>query len=189
MSAVQAEGVGITDRLAAHVAQTRFAQLPAAEIDAAETSLLETMAVAVAAVGAPGVDACLELARQGHGGHSALWLTGEPALPGRAAFANSVAAAALDYDSLHHHAVAHSDIVIVPAAVAVAQQRNCDGRELLAAIALGNDVLCRLALGTRGEYRGWFFTSVYGVIAAAAVSARLLGGTCGRSATPWAWPS
>jgi len=169
--------------LAQHLAGTSFAQLPANAIDAAKESLIDTFACALAGRGAPGTDGVLAVCRTGQAqGRSRVWSSGET-LPGRqAAFANSVFAAALDYDSVFHDGVVHSDIVVVPTAVAMAETLGCSGDALLAAIALGNDVLCRLSLATRGQRKGWFFTSIYGVLVSAGVTARMLGGDARRVA-------
>ena len=167
--------MSISEVLARYIAETSYDKLPQTEINAAKESIVDTVAVAIGAAGAPGVTETLNVSRRERAtGVSSIWQTGELTSPRQAAFVNSVHAAALDYDSLHHLAIAHSDIVIVPTAIAVAEDARSTGKELLAAIAVGNDVLCRFSLATKGDYRGWFFSSVYGVIAAAAVTAKLL---------------
>jgi 2-methylcitrate dehydratase PrpD len=174
--------VTISETLADHVARTGYDALPAGAIRAAKASLLDTLAVTIAARAAPGVQQVVKLAT-GDGGRaaSAIWTHVERVPPRAAAFANAFAASALDFDSLHQEGVAHADIVIVPTAVAVGEDRGVSGKDLLAAIAVGDDVLCRLC-GSTCLNAGWFYTSLYGPIAGAAITAKLLGGNRSRIA-------
>lgn len=160
--------------LAQHVFRTTFADLPSPAITAAKRSLVDTLAVAWAARSAPGV---LESARGSmagqEGASSTLWHAGSKASVRSAAFVNSVAASALDFDSVHP-AAAHADIVSVPVALAVGEAAACSGKEVLTAVALCSDLICRLALAS-GANSGWFYGSLYGVSAAAAITAKLRG--------------
>jgi 2-methylcitrate dehydratase PrpD len=168
--------------LAEYVAQASYACLPPAAVRAAKASLVDTLAVAIAARAAPGVSEVIDLAVQ-EGGRpaSSLWARQQRVPPRAATFANGFIASALDFDSLHQEGVAHADIVIVPAAVAVCEELGASGKALLTAIAVGDDLLCRLCRSTRLN-TGWFYTSLYGPIASAAITARLLGSGSSRIA-------
>ncbi len=91
-----------------------------------------------------------------------------------AAFANSAYGAALEFDSLHMQTALHPGIVIVPAVLAAAESASRDGRSVLLGVALGTDLICRLAQCTR-KNEGWFYTSLHGGMAAAAVTAAVFG--------------
>lgn len=161
--------------LAAHVAKASFDALPPVAAEAARRALVDTLAVAWGARGASGVAAGMAVASSAHQpATSTLWQTGTKSSPRAAAFANSVAAAALDFDSIHPGAAIHPDIVCVPVALSVGEMIGASGKDLLAAIAMGSDLICRLALSTRAN-SGWFYTSVYGPIVSAAITAKLLG--------------
>lgn len=172
----------ITDILAQFAVETRYRDIPGTALDAAKRSLLDTMAVAIGARDAAGGREALDLAiEEGGKPESSIWVS-EKKVPARSAtFVNSLLASALDFDSLHPEAVVHSDIVIIPAALAVAEAQGAGGRELLAAIVVGNEILCRLGCSTRLN-SGWFYTSLYGTIAGAAATARLLGGNASQVA-------
>lgn len=97
-----------------------------------------------------------------------------------AAFANAAMAHSLDYDDVHKQATVHPTLVTFPAALAVAEKiRGIKGEEFITVIALGNDLVSRIALavnaGPRGHKMDWLMTSVAGVFGSAAVSGRLLG--------------
>lgn len=165
----------ISETLARFVADTAYGDLPQAAIRAAKRSLIDTFAVSLAARVAPGVREVVDLVI-GEGGRAAssMWAAEGRVPPRAAAFANGFTASALDFDSLHPEAVVHADIVIVPTALAVSEDCGASGKQLLTAIAVGDDMLCRLAGATRLN-SGWFYTSLYGPIASAAITARLLG--------------
>jgi len=165
----------ISETLAGFVADTAYDDLPEAAIRAAKRSLVDTLAVSLAARVAPGVREVQELVIGERGRSTCSMWTLETRVPPRAAaFANGFVASALDFDSLHPESVVHADIVIVPTALAVSEDCGASGKELLTAIAVGDDILCRLASATRLN-SGWFYTSVYGPIASAAITAKLLG--------------
>src|SRR3546814_11402260 len=61
---------------------------------------------------------------------------------------------ALEYDDLHCELPIHSGVVVVPAALAVAEaQPHVTGAEVAAAILARTEVICRLARATP-SYRG-----------------------------------
>ncbi len=164
----------IEQTLAQYVTDTTYAALPATAVAAAKRSLIDTLAVAWGARGAPGVyESELAARADDDAGPCTLWLSGSKTSTRSAVFANGLAAAALDYDSIYPFAAVHPDIVAVPVALAVGESQMVSGKELLCAIAVCGDLMCRLARATR-KNTGWFYTSVYGAIAAAATTARFL---------------
>lgn len=150
-------------------------RLPERAADAIHRSLIDTCAVAWGARTATGMSSISALAAsEGGTPQSLLWDGSGRRVPSTAAaFHNGCYAAALDFDSLHPD-VSHIDAVVIPAAIAVAQQVGADGRSLIYAIAAGTELAYRLARAGQAP-RGWFRTSIYGVFGAAAASARLLG--------------
>lgn len=167
----------ISGRLAQHVVATRLEDIPAAAVDSSKRLALDTLAVAWAGASAPGVrEACELLAEEGGRAESSVWAFGGR-LPARAAaFINSTSAAALDYDGMRatERGSVHADSVVLPAALAVAERAHASGRDFLAALVLGNDVVTRLGAASQLPHRGWYHTSIYGIFGAAAAAARLL---------------
>ncbi|MDS1139006.1 MmgE/PrpD family protein [Pusillimonas sp. SM2304] len=172
----------VSSLLARHVAGTRYESLPADAVRASKALILDTLSVAWAGANATGIEqaryALSDVAQAGHESHGSacrIWgmHASAPALD--AAFVNSAAAAALDFDPLHLDAVMHSQIMTLPALMAVAQQFRCRGKDFLAALVLADDINCRLSLSAQG-HDGWFFTSIFGIFGTAAASAKLMGG-------------
>lgn len=148
-----------------------YDQLPASTIAATKRVLLDTLAVAWAAGEAGGTHAARALALRGAPGQSSLWgHRGIRRDAGAATFFNATLAAALDFDSLAGQI--HADATVAPAALAVGEQHRASGRELITALALGNELAIRLASAMRTE-RGFFHTSIAGVFGAALAAARL----------------
>ena len=157
----------LSETLAEYIAGTRFDALPPEAVAMAKRMVLDTLAGGPPGGGGAGA------AGGGGGGGPARGGGGAPAAVLDCAFLNSLSAAALDYDSLHVPAVIHPDIVTLPALLATAQSVRADGKALLAALVLADDLACRLSLSTR-EFKGWWYTSLHGVFGAAAGGARLL---------------
>jgi 2-methylcitrate dehydratase PrpD len=169
--------VTIGATLARHLSEISYDMLPPDAVFAAKRSIIDTMAVAWGARGTADVMPFTRAStREDAATTSTLWSSDNKTSAQTAAFINSVAASTLDFDGLHIRAAMHADIVSVPVAMAISEYAGVSGRAALAAVALGDDLLCRLALSTRAN-SGWFYTSVYGSIVSAGVTARLLGGS------------
>ena len=170
---------GVTAAVVAATRAISYDDLPSGVVAATKRVLLDTLAVAWAAGEAAGVNAARALALRGAPGHATLWgHRGTRREPSAAAFFNGTLAAALDFDSLAGQI--HADIITAPAALAVAEQQRRNGRELIAALALGNELAIRLA-GAMFTNKGFFHTSIAGIFGAALASARLRGLDAGRT--------
>jgi 2-methylcitrate dehydratase PrpD len=95
-----------------------------------------------------------------------------------AAFANGVAAHALDYDDMCFVSLAHPSCVLVPALLAAGEITGANARTILDAYVIAFEIECRLGLVMNPRHyhqRGWHCTSSIGTIGAAAAVARVLG--------------
>ena len=97
-----------------------------------------------------------------------------------AAHINATMAHSLDYDDVHEKAVMHSGVVVMPTCLAMAElKKDFTGRDLIAAAAVGVDMMCRLALATTPGKSpieiGWHLTTVFGFLGAAGVASSILG--------------
>src|SRR5436190_7367638 len=98
--------------------------------------------------------------------------------PQLAAFANGVAAHALDYDDMCFVSMAHPSCALVPAALAAGELTGAPGSRLLDAYVAGFEIECRLGMVMNPRHyhqRGWHCTSSIGTLGAAAAAARVLG--------------
>ena len=100
------------------------------------------------------------------------------ASPAMAAFANGAAAHAFELDDVHEEAVNHPGAVVVPAALAVAEDLHASGQDFLEAVVVGYEAMARagLAVGPVSHMLAGFHpTSMSGVFGAAAAAAHLRG--------------
>ena len=167
--------MAISDQLADHIVSMRYDDLPASAIDAARRLIIDTIGTGYAGASEPG---CGEIADMvlvdGAAPRSTLWSTGQRTSAMGAALANGTFAAALDYDSLHFDGVIHPEIVTLPAALALGEREKRSGRDLIRAIVIGGDLMCRMAMST-GRNAAWFVTSTNGTFGAAAAASIMLG--------------
>jgi 2-methylcitrate dehydratase PrpD len=100
-----------------------------------------------------------------------------------AALLNGTLAHALDFDDTHLPSVLHPSAAVVPAALAAAQVSGASGRDLLAAVAAGDELVVRVgmagydpALGNSIFFeKGLHATSIAGTMGAALASAMVYG--------------
>jgi 2-methylcitrate dehydratase PrpD len=92
-----------------------------------------------------------------------------------AAFANAMLCHGLDYDDTHSDSVSHVSTVVAPAALAAAEQLGASGRDALAAIVAGNEVVCRIGMAASGAFhaRGFHPTAICGIFGGVAAVGRL----------------
>ncbi|CDO06563.1 MmgE/PrpD family protein [Mycolicibacterium cosmeticum] len=94
-----------------------------------------------------------------------------------AAMLNGIYAHSLDFDDTHIAGGLHPGAAVIPAVLAVAEESDATGTDLLTSLAVGYEVCCRVgvALG-RGAYRrGFHPTAVAGLIGATVGAGRLRG--------------
>ena len=144
----------------------------------AKLHLLDTLGCGLAAhatgVAGEGRQAMTELGGEGQ----ATVIGGESRLPApNAAFANAMLCHGLDFDDTHSDSVSHVSTVTCPAALAVGEANGLPGRDVLAAIVAGAEVITRLGGAASGRFhaRGFHPTAICGIFGATSVAARLTG--------------
>jgi 2-methylcitrate dehydratase PrpD len=168
---------GVSRRIADFVAGRPGERVSEAAEVAAARSLLDALGVSLAATGlGEGTAAFAELARSesGRGVSTLLW-DGTRLPAAAAAFANGALAHALDFEDAVDGVAAHPNAQVIPAALALAEEHDASGAELLASLAVGCDITCRVAeiAGDRMAARGWYPPPIAGAIGATAAGAVL----------------
>ncbi|BCB92080.1 MmgE/PrpD family protein [Phytohabitans suffuscus] len=161
-------------RLAEFAAGLRTQDIPAPVLAHARDLVLTTIGVGLAGTGHPMVAAVRRtvLARPAAGG-AVLWGTPDTADAPDAAMVNATAAHVNDYDDTHAEGGVHAGAVIVPAALAAAQQRRAGGARFLAAVVAGVEVTARLGAAASHRFtgRGLHASSCCGTVGAAVAAA------------------
>jgi 2-methylcitrate dehydratase PrpD len=143
----------------------------------ARAAVYDTVACMVAGAGDEGTARLRTvIGPWGSGPASVVGATAPAAAPW-AALVNGMATHVLDYDDNVHYAMTHPSAVILPALLALAEEIDASGRQVLEAWLVGLEVQVAVGLGVnRLHYdNGWHATSTVGTIGAAAACGRLLG--------------
>ncbi|MFO1086006.1 MAG: MmgE/PrpD family protein [Reyranellaceae bacterium] len=180
-------GMTAAARFAAHALDTRFADLPDAAVLAVKTYVLDSLGVGMAGSSVEGGDGLFRVAAGWGGGASAVWGRAARLSAPAAAFLNAWQMHNQEYDCLHEGAVVHAMASVLPAALAAAEQRGCiDGRELIAAVAVGVDVAAGLGLASQAGFR-FFRPATAGGFGAVAAAGRILALDHGALQAAFAW--
>lgn len=169
---------GPSHRIATHFAGLCYAALPPPIRHAARRALLDAIGVML---GASGLSQDARPYR-----NLALGATGRARLIGGdgrstaalAALANGALAHALDFGDTFDAGPAHPHAALVPALLALADERpHLDFGMLLAALAAGGDLACRLSLAPARAYEegGWYPPPLVNLLASAAACAQFIG--------------
>jgi 2-methylcitrate dehydratase PrpD len=188
MSPPAKSDTGPTRELARWVAQLAYRDLPPRTKEVVRILLLDTLGCGVYGYATPWARTLLDWAKAGAPAHGTATVWGEAAPSLRAseaALVNGTSIHAFELDD-YHQAKLHPGAVVIPAAIAMAEQLDASGEQLVTAIAAGYEVMIRSSLAlnpSAARLRGWHLTGVCGPFGAAAACASLLG----LAAEPAAW--
>ncbi|MTJ04095.1 MAG: MmgE/PrpD family protein [Sediminimonas qiaohouensis] len=167
----------LTDRLAGFAAQTAPADIPGSARAVLRLSLLDWAAVAIAGREEPvsRITRSMLLAEAGTPRASVIG-HGTRLPPRAAALVNGATSHALDYDDTHFAHIGHPSVAVLPAALALAEDRGADWPALESAALIGLETSVRVGLWLgRGHYQhGFHQTGTAGAFGAALAAARLL---------------
>jgi 2-methylcitrate dehydratase PrpD len=173
--------VDATYAFAKNFVETRYEKLSKDLVEETKKQVLDLLGCAVGGFSKPGPKEMRELitAWGGRGESSIIGLEEKVPAP-NAAHANASMVHALDYDDVHEAAVMHPGVISIPTAIAMAEQTgNLSGRDLITAVAVGSDMMCRLGLATtpgRSPIEvGWHQTTLFGFMGAAGVAGKVMG--------------
>ncbi len=144
----------ITRQLAKFVAELDYEDIPVEVVDRAKLLVRDLIGIGVRA--RHEADSTLAMMRAteilgADGGSCGVFGDSRWFSPAAAALMNGALGHSLDFDDTHAAASVHPSAVVVPAALAAAQLPGANGREVIAAIIAGYEIICRLgqALGMR----------------------------------------
>lgn len=163
-------------KLARFAAGLRYEDLPPEVVDKAKACILHCMGVGVAAHGSAAVQRARAAILAVESGPCTLLVTGDKATPAGAAFVNcALMHARLQEDA--YHTGSHPGVMIIPAALAVAETHGSSGRDLITAVVAGYEVEAALTADfiPRSNDRGFRSSPIYGPFGAAIAAGKLLG--------------
>lgn len=170
--------LSVIDQLANFVCELDLDRVPPAVVDEARRCVLDTVGVIVAGQQSQLGRANIEHSMQAYGqGNSCILGTGFALHPIGAARVNASSGHAYDFDDTSYTGIMHGSVVVLPAALAMAEHRGVGGKLLLEAFIAGVEVEYAIAewCTTHIYYKGWWTSGVYGPLGAAAAAAKILG--------------
>lgn len=162
------------DRLSRFVCDTRLADLDPSTVTAAKTVVLDTVGAMLAGSRLPENEKLAQLAAR-TGGQGPATLLGHPGSASAvfAALTNATAGVALEIDEGNRLGGGHAAIQVVPAALAVAEERGSTGREFLESVIAGYEVTSHIGTGTKVK-KTVHSHGTWGTIGSAVATAKLL---------------
>ena len=167
-------------RLSAFAGALTYDAIPAATREAAVWHVLDSLGacVAGAAPSEPSGEAVRRLVDTwGTPTGATVFGIGARCRPEASALLNGALGQALEMDDKHGSSLARPGSTVIPAALAVAEERDLTMRDVVTAIAVGYEVMIRLGFvaGERFLERGYHTSSLLGAFGAAATVGRLRG--------------
>jgi 2-methylcitrate dehydratase PrpD len=163
-------------RLAEFATAVNARDIPRVAFERAKMSLASTVASAAMGFDIPSARIIRELDRNAGGAPaSTVWFDGTKLPPGAAARVNAVASDAAASDDSDLRSIAHIGTIVSTVALALGEQRNVSGADILAAMVVGYEIAGRIdeAL-TPGRMQRGFHGSVSTVFGGAVAAGRLL---------------
>jgi 2-methylcitrate dehydratase PrpD len=170
---------GLTRALAEQARALRLADIPGPIRDWARQCVLDYVGCAVAGASDELVGILLAEMREQGGTEVARVMGRSGRLPvASAAIVNGAASHALDFDDVNLAMPGHPSVAILPALLALAEERGASGADVLTAFVAGYELQCRVGrVIAPGHYDGLGFhaTATVGSFGSAAACAHLLG--------------
>jgi 2-methylcitrate dehydratase PrpD len=187
--------VTLASQVAEWVARVRFEDLPADIVDATKLRILDVFGLALAG-------GETRFGRAIRAGAMAVSPVGPCRIVGSgdkvgvtsAAFANASFPQALEFDDTHNESIVHMSSPSVAATLALSETRPVSGKDAILAIALSNEIACRVGVVAPGQFhrRGFHPTGLFSPFGIAYGIGKLLrldpqtlahaAGTCGSFA-------
>lgn len=142
-----AEEPAATTCLARYAAHTRFEDLTPDLVREAKRRTADVLAIGLSGSTTASGKGMRAFAHEvSPAGGSALWGSDETASAEIAAFANATMAFHLELDDVHRTSHTHPGISVIPAALAICEERKLTPKDFLAAVVVGYDVVTRVGM-------------------------------------------
>jgi 2-methylcitrate dehydratase PrpD len=170
--------LSLSKELADWVYGVKFRDLPEDVVAATKLRVLDVIGLALAGAetnfGRSVREAALAMASPGP---CRILGTGDRVGVAAAAFANGAFPQALEFDDTHVESIVHMSSPEVAAALALSETQPVPGRDLITAVAIGNEISCRVGSVSSGELhrRGFHPTGLFAPFGVTYLAAKMLG--------------
>jgi 2-methylcitrate dehydratase PrpD len=167
----------VIDRLSQYLEGSRRLEPPPQVARKAKQHILDALAAMVSGAKLRPGRLAIKYGRSQRGKREATVAATNLMLPAAtAALVTGILAHADETDDTHWGSRTHPGCAIIPAALAIGEKENKDGRSLINAVVAGYDVGCRLTVALGVRQTGWHSTHSLGGTFGAATAASLLAG-------------
>lgn len=163
--------------LAKFICNTSYDVLPAAVREEAKLRIADVIGAGLSGSKTP-VRAIEDFAvKMGGKGKATIWGSGKKTAPAYASLANGTMVFHLELDDVHRTSHTHPGVTVVPAAIALCEERGLGGKDLIASVVLGYEAAIRVGLAVSPSIyvdRTFLAPGTLSVFAAAAAAAKLM---------------
>ncbi|MBI4202208.1 MAG: MmgE/PrpD family protein [Chloroflexi bacterium] len=165
--------MGLTERLADWVALVKYEDIPPEAFDQAKKSILDYIGTTVYGSTTPLGQIMIDYTReQGGAGQARVLGTDIRTTSVNAAFANGALGHSEDFDDLGGVG-GHPAVVLTPTVLALGEELNLSGKDMLLAWVVGYEVGTRLSSNLHPD-RDWHPTAIFGTMAAAVAASKIM---------------
>ncbi|MBA66504.1 MAG: MmgE/PrpD family protein [SAR202 cluster bacterium] len=166
--------MGTTQSLANWVVSAQSSDIPEKAYEQAKKSILDYLGTTIQGSTTPLGRIMVDYSReQGGNSQARIIATDIVTTSANAAFANGAMGHAEDFDDLGGVG-GHPAVALTPTVLALAEELNLSGKEMLSAWAVGYEVGTRLSANLHPD-RDWHPTAIFGTMASAVAASKLLG--------------
>lgn len=169
----------LAEKLVKPIYGITYEELPAEVIEKVKLCVIHSLACAYAGIDERWSKAAREMTAALHpAGNASVWFSTQKSNMADAAFTNAVYAQSILYEDIHRDSNAHPGVIIVPTALAVAEETGTPMTEVVTSIVAGYEMMARIGRGTAcSEFgrRGFRPTSIIGTFGSCMTAGRLLG--------------
>jgi 2-methylcitrate dehydratase PrpD len=170
------------EALAANVLGTQFENFERPTVDAAKNRILDVIGCAIGGANAPGNQALVEIIQDTGGKpESSILIWGGKVPAPNAALVNSILSRSYDYEVMSvlvegKQYPSHPAATMVMTALAMAEATGANGREMITAMLVGDDITARILAASGIDLSlGWDGSGTYPAFGATAIAGRMLG--------------
>jgi len=168
----------LSTELARWASRVAFKDLPADIVDSTKRRVLDVVGLSLAGAETPFGHATRAAAvAMSPPGPSRVLGTGDRVGVTTAAFANGSFSQALEFDDTHNESIVHMSSPSVAAALALSEVVPVSGHDFISAIAVGNEISCRVGIVSPGQFHrlGFHPSGLFAPFGATYLAGRLLG--------------
>jgi 2-methylcitrate dehydratase PrpD len=166
------------DQLARWTRRLRFEDLPANVVESTKYRVLDVIGLALVGITTSFGESLKQASKaMNPPGPSRLLGIGQRVGVGPAAFVNGALSQALEFDDTHNESIVHMSSPAVAGALALAESERLSGRDVITAVALSNEISCRVGSVAPGQFhrRGFHPTGLFAPFGATYMAGRVLG--------------